>query len=363
MLRSVETCDVCYKKIDQTPIYFNVYPPALQPQSPYPRLPAVVYFHGGGLTVGNRTSWFPNWLKARIVSAGYVFISADYRLIPSVTLHDIIEDIQDAFSFLRQDGLCFKTADGDVPFGVDPASIAVAGSSAGGLCAYMAALHVSPKPKAVLALYAVGGNPFIPQCLTPKTEVFFLGRELLDPEDFSEFLYPRCKTLAPIADSPLAYHPTDSPTPGWPANPRMPLSRLYLQLGVALDYHTGQHEPSLSATLRSLLLDTALTADPLALQDAMKARIPPVHHVVFPSLNVTPSFPPTFLCHGSIDSAVPVVESEHMHALLKRAGVPVRLLVLDGADHSFDYVPNAETLYAAHFDEMAEFVKRALAPT
>jgi hypothetical protein len=25
-------------------------------------LGAVVFFHGGGLTVGNRKSWFPNWL-------------------------------------------------------------------------------------------------------------------------------------------------------------------------------------------------------------------------------------------------------------------------------------------------------------
>lgn len=141
----------------------------------------------------------------------------------------------------------------------------------------------------------------------------------------------------------------------------MPLSRLFLQLGVPADYCTGQHAPSLSATLRPLL-ETDIAANPLALQDAMKALIPPEHHAVFPQLNVTPSFPPTFLCHGSIDSAVPLVESQHMHMLLKRAGVPVRLLALDGADHSFDYAPDAETLYSSHFDEMAEFLKKALNP-
>ncbi|KAJ7079722.1 Alpha/Beta hydrolase protein [Mycena belliarum] len=355
----MDCLDVCYKTVDQVPIYFNVYPPALKPQSPHPRLPAVVYFHGGGLTVGNRTSWFPNWLKDRIVAAGYVFLSADYRLLPSVTVHQILDDIQDLFSFLRQDELCFKTSDEDVRFGLDPLSIAVAGSSAGGYCAYLAAAHVSPKPSAVLALYAMGGNPFIPQCLTPKTEIFFLGREMLDPQNFSEFIYPKCKSLGPIADSPLSYHPASSPTPGWPANPRMPLARLYLQLGVKLDYLTGQHEPSLSAILRPLL-DTPLAADTLALQDAMQALIPPEHHAVIPALNVASDFPPTFFCHGSIDSAVPLIESQHMHKLLERAGVPVRILVLDGANHSFDYAPNAEALYAPHFDEMAEFLKRAL---
>jgi acetyl esterase/lipase len=27
-------------------------------------VPAVVYFHGGGLVVGSRKSWFPEWLRS-----------------------------------------------------------------------------------------------------------------------------------------------------------------------------------------------------------------------------------------------------------------------------------------------------------
>ncbi|KAJ6585361.1 Alpha/Beta hydrolase protein [Mycena capillaripes] len=354
----MDCLDVCYKKIGRIPVRLNVYPPNLESHSLQPRLPAIVYFHGGGLTVGNRTSWFPSWLKARIVAAGFLFISADYRLIPSCTVHDIIDDIKDLFLFLAKDDLCFKS-DGGRLFGVDPTSLAVAGSSAGGMCAYLAAIHASPKPKAVLSLYGMGGQAFTPHCLTPKNEVFFLGRELLDPEAFAEFFYPRCKSLEAITDSALAYHPASSPTPGWPANPRMPLARLYLQLGVIVDYFTGQHEPSLSAQLRPLL-ESAADRDSFALQDAMKARIPPEHHAVFPQLNVTATFPPTFLCHGAEDSAVFVVESENMHALLQRAGVHVRLLVIEGASHSLDYVPNAEELYASYFDEMAEFLTKPL---
>ncbi|KAJ7625224.1 alpha/beta-hydrolase [Mycena polygramma] len=351
----MDCLDVCYKKIGQTPVHLNVYAPDLESQSPYPRLPAVVYFHGGGLTVGNRTSWFPTWLKARMVAAGFIFISADYRLLPSCTVHEIIDDIKDLFLYLAQEDLCF-TADG-VRFGVDPTSLAVAGSSAGGMCAYLAAIHASPKPKAVLSMYGMGGNVFTPQCLSVKKEVFFLGRELLDPKDFAELVYPRCKSLETITDSELAYHPPSSPTPGWPANPRMPLPRLYLQLGVMVDYFTGQHEPSLSAQLRPLL---KTVTDPDALHDAMKARIPLEHHAVLPQLNVTPEFPPTFLCHGADDTAVALVESENMHSLLQRARVPVRLLVIEGATHSLDYAPNAEELYASHFDEMAEFLRNAL---
>ncbi|KAJ7160074.1 alpha/beta-hydrolase [Mycena filopes] len=354
----MDCLDVCYKKIGQTPALLNVYPPNLKPKSHHPRLPAVVYFHGGGLTVGNRTSWFPTWLKARVVEAGFLFISADYRLLPSCTLHDVIDDIKDVFTFLARDDTCFKTGTG-CHFGVDPTSLAVAGSSAGGLCAYLAALYASPKPKAVLSMYGMGGQCFSHRSLTPKNEVFFLGRELLDPAKFTDFLYPQCNSLETITDSALAYLPASHPQAGWPANPRMPLPRLYLQLGVTLDYSTGLHEPSLSAQLRPLL-DTDVAADLFALQDAMKALVPPEHHVLFPQFNITSEFPPTFLCHGAEDTAVHVEESQHLYALLQRAGVPAKLLVIDGASHSLDYAPNAEELYASHFDEMAGFLGKLL---
>ncbi|KAJ7256807.1 Alpha/Beta hydrolase protein [Mycena haematopus] len=356
----MDCLDVCYKKIGQIPVRLNVYAPSnLKSQSPHPRLPAVVYFHGGGLTVGNRTSWWPAWLEARMVAAGLVFISADYRLIPSCNVHDIIDDIKDLFLFLSQDDLCFKTESGCL-FDIDTASLAVAGSSAGGMCAYLAAIHASPKPIAVLGMYAMGGQVFTPHYLTLKTEVFYRNRELLDPAEFPEFLYPKSKSLPTITDSALAYHPASHPTrPGWWANPRMALARLYLQLGVMLDYFTGQHEPSLSSRLRPLL-DNAAAADPFSLQETMKAHIPPEHHAIFPQLNVTAAFPPTFLCHGAEDGAVSVEESHHMHVLLKDAGVPVQLLVIEGANHSLDYVPDAEELYASQFDEMAAFLIKLL---
>ncbi|KAJ7069551.1 alpha/beta-hydrolase [Mycena amicta] len=357
----MDCIDVPYKTVDNVSILLNVYPPPLQ--TPNPCLPAVVYFHGGGLTVGNRTSWFPTWLKDRLFAAGIVFISADYRLTPSVTMHDIIQDIRDLFKFLSKKDLCFKALSDGGLFTIDPESIAVAGSSAGGACAYQAAIHASPKPKAVLSLYGMLGQAFCWTNLIPKSEVFFLGRELLDPRNFSEFIYPTSKSLPPISDSPLSYHPPTSPTPGWPANPRMPLARLYLQLGVTLDYVTGQHQPSLSSSLRPILPAHPPTPEGrFAVQDTMKAVIPPEHHIVFPQLNITSEFPPTFLFHGEKDSAVPVQESEHMAMLLEKVGVPVRLLVVEGAEHSLDYAPDAEEKYASYFDEMAAFLTRHCYP-
>ncbi|KAF7299734.1 MYND finger domain-like protein [Mycena chlorophos] len=363
--QALDCLDVCYKTVGTHPIYLNVYPPKIVGERS--RLPAVVYFHGGGLTVGTRTSWFPTWLASRLSASGIVFISAAYRLFPQATLHDILEDVIDLFAFLGKDELLFKTEAGET-FGLDAGRIGVAGTSAGGTCAYLAAVHAVPRPRAVLGMYAMLGNAFSAKTLTPKTKVFSRGRELLDPAKFAHFLYPQClEDNTIVTESELAYLPADSPTPGWPANPRMPLSRLQYQLGTVLDYCTGLHEPSISAALRPLLAqypDEAEDVDAyVALQDAVLASgvLPAEQHKIFPQLNVSPAFPPTYLYHGAIDTAVPCAESRLMERLLGTHGVPVTLRVVEDAEHSFDYVQDAEAKYGVHFDEIVEFVKSSLA--
>lgn len=86
--------------------------------------------------------------------------------MPPATGHEIIHDIQDLFLFFaskQTKGLnhlldeSVKT-EGFTPFHVDPYAIAVAGSSAGGQCAYYAAMHATPKPKALISLYGMGGE-------------------------------------------------------------------------------------------------------------------------------------------------------------------------------------------------------------
>lgn len=44
---------------------------------------------------------------------------------------------------------------------MDVNKIAVAGSSAGGQCAYLAAMHCSPKPKVLLGIYPPGGKVLV----------------------------------------------------------------------------------------------------------------------------------------------------------------------------------------------------------
>jgi acetyl esterase/lipase len=142
----------------------------------------------------------------------------------------------------------------------------------------------------------------------------------------------------------------------------MLLTRLYLQLGVFLDYLTGEHEPSLSARLR-IYLGTALRETPAGYpvsSTEIFSGLIPEHHPLFPQLGVLSDWPPTFLCHGALDTAVPVYESRNMQMLLEEAGVQVRLDVFDGEEHSFDYGPHAEEMYGAHFDLVGGFLKECL---
>jgi len=88
-------------------------------------LPVVVWFHGGGLTGGNK--FVPGPLK----ESGYVVIAPNYRLLPKVEVGDCIADAAAAVAW------AFVNAE---RYGGDPSKIIVAGHSAGGFLTSMVGL-------------------------------------------------------------------------------------------------------------------------------------------------------------------------------------------------------------------------------
>jgi acetyl esterase/lipase len=92
--------------------------------------PTLVYLHGGAFRSG-RKSREARPLLYRLASQGWVCISANYRLSPAARFPDHQIDAKKVIAWVREYGH---------EYGADPAVVFVAGSSAGGHLAAMAAL-------------------------------------------------------------------------------------------------------------------------------------------------------------------------------------------------------------------------------
>lgn len=93
-------------------------------------LPVLVYFHGGGFTVGNIRT---HDTLCRVLSSrsGCAVVSVDYRLAPAHKFPTASNDAWDAFEFIAKEG---------AGMGLDPSRLAVGGDSAGGTLAAVCAV-------------------------------------------------------------------------------------------------------------------------------------------------------------------------------------------------------------------------------
>jgi acetyl esterase/lipase len=101
--------------------------------------PTMIYLHGGAFRIGNKNHG-GRPLIYRLARQGWVCISANYRLGRAATFPDHLVDVKRVIAWVRGQGR---------EYGCDPAVVFVAGSSAGGHLASMAALtpdHLAFQP-------------------------------------------------------------------------------------------------------------------------------------------------------------------------------------------------------------------------
>lgn len=100
-------------------------------------LPAILYFHGGGFTIGSLEGYD---LPCRFFCArsGCVVVAVDYRLAPEHKFPAAVDDAVAAFRWLAADA---------TQLGIDPARIVVAGDSAGGTLAAVVAQEMRGAPQ------------------------------------------------------------------------------------------------------------------------------------------------------------------------------------------------------------------------
>ncbi len=101
----------------------------LAPQVAGP-LPVLLYFHGGGFTVGSSAT-HEALCRQLAAMAGCAVVSVDYRLAPEWKFPTAVEDAWDSLQWL------LRQADA---LGLDPARVAVGGDSAGGTLSLVTSL-------------------------------------------------------------------------------------------------------------------------------------------------------------------------------------------------------------------------------
>jgi acetyl esterase/lipase len=95
-----------------------------------PGSPVLIYLHGGSFVSG-RKNREARPLIYRLASQGWLCVSANYRLSPAAEFPDHLVDVKKVIAWVREHGH---------EYGADPGVVIVAGSSAGGHLASLAAL-------------------------------------------------------------------------------------------------------------------------------------------------------------------------------------------------------------------------------
>ena len=265
--------------------------------------PVVVWIHGGALIMGGREG-VSQRVRKMFLDAGYAIVSLDYRLAPESGLPRIIEDIEDAFKWLRREG--------PELFHIDTDKIAVMGGSAGGYLTLATGHRVKPCPTVLVAFWGYGD---------------LIGDWYSKPSPHPRHRRTKVTEAAArklVAGPPIANARDREASAG-------PFYQFCRQRGIWPQEVTGW--------------------DP----DAEAEKYTPY----MPVKNVNKEYPATLLIHGTQDTDVPYEQSVMMAEQFKKHGVDHELISIAGGEHGLGGGDphNIDRAYQRSF----EFVDRRMA--
>jgi acetyl esterase/lipase len=252
---------------------------------------AVVYLHSGAWCAFDKDAW-TRPLFRHLAAQGHVVVDVAYRLFPETDLPGMVADAKRALAWLQH-----HAADLDV----DPGRVVLAGGSAGGHLALLAAY--APEDPALTPAELAGSDPRLCGVVS-----LYGQADLAAHYDHTS----QQKTCRP-----------DDPQPDWDAPPPPWMARLFGPDASRLKLHLAP----------AGRCDWLVGGTPSELPDRY-AQLSPVHRV-------HPGCPPTLLVHGEHDEMAPVAAMRQLHQRLQQAGVPVTGVYLPQTDHAFDLMGTA----------------------
>jgi methylenetetrahydrofolate reductase (NADPH) len=265
--------------------------------------PVLVWIHGGALIVGSRHG-IPQDFHQLCRTQGYVLISIDYRLAPEVKLPEIIDDVKDAFRWIRTKGPDL--------FQGDPDKLVVAGGSAGGYLTMMTGICIQPRPRALVAYWGYGDVD---------------GPWYTEPSEFY-------RTSGPLISREEAYKAVGT------------------QVLTGAEGDAGQARGKFYRYLRQNGLWTKTVSGFDA--RAERSKLDPY----CPVRNIRSDYPPILMIHGTIDTDVPYEESAAMAKELARQKLPHELITVPGAGHGLS--GGDKKLVAAAHERALQFIREHL---
>jgi acetyl esterase/lipase len=261
-----------YKTVGDLAILADVYRPTGERV-----VPVVVWIHGGALINGHREG-ISGRVRDYAKSRGFALVSIDYRLAPETKLPAILEDIEDAFRWIR--GPAAKK------FHLDPKRIAVTGGSAGGYLTLVTGYRVKPRPQALVAFWGYG--------------------DLIGPWYSSPSKHPRHNRVKPtreeawkqVSGSPVADSRKRKGNGG--------LFYVYCRQTGLWPQHVSDWDP----------------------HSESEKFFP-----YMPVKNVTADWPPTLMIHGTEDTDVPHEQSAMMARQFVQHGVDHNLISIEKGEH------------------------------
>jgi acetyl esterase/lipase len=258
-----------YKSVDSCAIKADVYGASGQTR------PVVVWIHGGALIMGHRGG-IDRALLDRLLKAGYVVVSIDYRLAPETKLPAILDDVRDACRWIREKGPDLFHADGK--------RIAVMGGSAGGYLTLTTGYRVEPRPLALVSFWGYG--------------------------DIAGAWYSR-------------------PDPFYSQQPAVPKEEANQAVGSAIISESSgknnRHRFYLYCRQNGLWPKEVTGYDP--------DKEPKTFDPWCPAHNISAQYPPTLLVHGTKDTDVPYELSAMMARELARQRIEHELIAIADAGH------------------------------